>query len=150
MPSGVLDLKVRRVNMEDLTSIVEIERTSFDEPYPPEYLEMLMGFRQGTFVVAERAGAVIGYAVASIRGVGGHILSIAVSPEERRKGVGRRLMEEIVKELRLRGVSAITLETKRGNPALYLYKSLGFKSVGIIPRYYRDGTDAISMELELD
>jgi ribosomal-protein-alanine N-acetyltransferase len=145
-----LDLKVRHAKIEDLPGIVEIERTSFDEPYPPEYLEMLMEFRQGIFLVAERSGAVIGYAAASIRGRGGHILSIAVSPKERRKGVGRRLMGEVVEELKLRGASAIALESKRGNPAVNLYRSMGFKSVGIIRRYYRDGSDAISMELELD
>lgn len=150
MPSGVLGLKVRHAKIEDLPSIVEIERTSFDEPYTPEYLGMLVQFRQGTFAVAERDGAVIGYVVASIRGTRGHILSIAVSPKERRKGVGRILMGEIVEELKMRGIPAITLESKRGNPAVSFYLRLGFRQVGIIPRYYHDGSDAISMELVLD
>jgi len=150
LASDVFGLEVRHAELADLPSIVEIERTSFDEPYTPEYLEMLMRFGQGTFIVAARDGTVIGYAVASIRGRRGHILSIAVSPKERRKGVGRSLMKDIIEELKIRGVSKITLESKRGNPAVSFYMSLGFRQVGIMPRYYHDSSDAISMELKLD
>ncbi|MGQ9515507.1 MAG: ribosomal protein S18-alanine N-acetyltransferase [Thermoproteota archaeon] len=142
--------KIRDAKVEDLSNIYEIERASFDNPYTPEYIEMLLRFKQGIFLVAEIDGTLIGYVVATVRGRSGHIISIAVIPEQRRRGIGRRLMEEVVEELRRRGASVIRLEVKKGNPAVDFYLSCGFKRFGIIPSYYGDGSDAISMELTLN
>jgi len=141
---------VRKAELADLPDIVEIERASFDDPYPPEYLQMLMRFNQGIFIVAERDGVAIGYAAASMRGREGHVLSIAVNPKERRRGVGRGLMGRVAEELKARGASRIVLESKKGNPAIDFYLTLGFRQVGTIPGYYDDGSEAISMELDLD
>jgi len=141
---------VRKAELADLPDIVEIERASFDDPYPPEYLQMLMRFNQGIFIVAERDGVAIGYAAASMRGMEGHVLSIAVNPKERRRGVGRGLMGRVAEELKARGASRIVLESKKGNPAIDFYLTLGFRQVGTIPGYYDDGSEAISMELDLD
>jgi len=146
----VSGVKVRKAELADIHSIVEIERASFDDPYPPEYLEMLMLFNQGVFIIAERDGIAIGYAVASMRGKAGHVLSIAVNPKERRRGVGRSLMGRMVEELKAREASRIVLESKRGNPAIDFYLSLGFRQVGTMPGYYDDGSEAIAMELDLD
>jgi len=143
------EVNVRKAELADLPRIVEIERASFDDPYPPEYLEMLMRFNQGIFMVAERDGVAIGYAAASMRGREGHVLSIAVNPKERGRGVGRGLMERIVEELKAREASRIVLESKRGNPAIDFYLRLGFRQVGTMPGYYDDGSEAISMELDL-
>jgi len=143
------EVNVRRAELADLPRIVEIERASFDDPYPPEYLEMLMHFNQGIFMVAERDGVPIGYVAASMRGKTGHVLSIAVYPEERGRGVGRGLMGRMVEELKAREASSIVLESKKGNPAIDFYLRFGFRQVGTMPGYYDDGSEAISMELDL-
>ena len=111
---------------------------------------MLVRFSQGIFIIAERGGTAIGYAAASTRGETGHILSIAVKPKERRRGVGRGLMERIIAELRAREASKVVLESKKGNLAIEFYLRLGFREVGTMPGYYDDGTEAILMELDLD
>jgi len=144
------EVKVRKAELGDLPRIVEIEWTIFDDPYPPEYLEMLMRFNQGIFMVAERNGVAIGYVAASMRGRTGHVLSIAVNPKERRKGVGRGLMGRMAEELKARDASRIVLESKKGNPAIDFYLRLGFRQVGTLPGYYDDGSEAVSMELDLD
>jgi ribosomal-protein-alanine N-acetyltransferase len=145
----VRTLNVRRARPEDLEGVIKVERASFDEPYTPSYLEMLMRFGQGTFLVTEAGGDVVGYAVATSRGRIGHVISIAVTQGERRKGVGRCLIEGMMRELREGGASKVILEVKRGNPAINFYTHLGFRRAGILPRYYEDGSDAISMELSL-
>jgi len=144
------EVKFRNAELADLPHIIEIERASFDDPYPPEYLDMLMRFSQGIFIIAERGGIAIGYAAASTRGETGHILSIAVKPKERRRGVGWGLMERMMGELRRREASKVVLESKKGNPAIEFYLSLGFRQVGTMPGYYDDGTEAVLMELDLD
>lgn len=67
----------------------------------------------------------------------GHITNVAVSPDYQGQGLGRRLMQELTARVKALGVDAMTLEVRPSNiPALRLYDSLGFKSVGRRPKYY--------------
>jgi len=142
VPAGV---RVRRAGPGDLEAVWLVERLSFDHPHPPGYLELLIRFRQGVFLVAELDGVVAGYVAAVLREGGGHILSVAVHPEQRRRGIGGLLMRSILGELRAMGVREVVLEVKRGSAAVRFYEKLGFKAVGVISRYYEDGADAVVM-----
>ena len=144
-------VRIRRVREEDFPQIVDIEKSSFPNPYPVGYLRFLSKGRRSTFLVAENDYGVIGFVIADVRGRGeGHIVSIAVREQERRKGIARLLMQEATSELRERGAKFVKLEVRSTNlPAIGLYRSLGFKEVGVIYGYYRDGEDAISMVVDM-
>lgn len=72
-----------------------------------------------------------------------HLMSIAVSPAWRGQGLARRLLGENLAFCKARGLHWMTLEVKWDNqPALALYKSYGFTTVGKRKKYYRDGQDA--------
>lgn len=77
----------------------------------------------------------------------GHVISIAVLAEYRRKGVGSALMNEAINVLKSKyDVDAIYLEVRVSNaPAISLYEKFGFEKVRIIKGYYRDGEDAYVM-----
>lgn len=77
----------------------------------------------------------------------GHIISIAVIPEARRKGIGTSLMVNAMKALKeYYKVDEYYLEVRVSNyPAINLYKKLGFKPVRILKGYYVDGEDAYLM-----
>jgi ribosomal-protein-alanine N-acetyltransferase len=82
-----------------------------------------------------------------------HIGSIAVHPDYRRRGIGRRILLQALIEAGKKGATMATLEVRRSNlPAQAMYRQLGFSGVGVRPRYYRDnGEDALLMTLqELD
>jgi len=80
-----------------------------------------------------------------------HIVSIAVLPEHRRKGLGHALMVEAMKEGRAEGAQEAFLEVRVSNtPAINLYKKLNYKIVSRISRYYADGEDAYLMAIPLD
>lgn len=82
------------------------------------------------------------------------LLLIAVRPEARGRGLGRRLLQTYISAARRRGVRRIFLEMRANNPAHRLYSRCGFVPVGTRPRYYRavDGQaiDAITFALALD
>lgn len=79
------------------------------------------------------------------------LLLFAVSPEYRRRGIGRKMLEVLLSDARDRGAMRIFLEMRRGNPAESLYRSFGFTPVGERPNYYRfasgERADAITFAI---
>lgn len=65
------------------------------------------------------------------------LLLIAVIPGARRRGLGAILIASLFDAARTRGITRIYLEMRRGNPALHLYRKLGFEPIGERPNYYR-------------
>lgn len=81
------------------------------------------------------------------------LLLIAVSPDHRRKGLGKILIEELAKAARSRGAERIFLEMRSNNPAERLYRLVGFEPIGKRKNYYlkSDGErlDAITFGLTI-
>ena len=93
-----------------LDVIYEIELLSFKDPYPHAFLQTLQSLNPETFFVAEHAGTPVGYIIATEDRGHGHILAIAVHQSEKRKGIGKRLILELLQTLRSLGVITVRLE----------------------------------------
>jgi ribosomal-protein-alanine N-acetyltransferase len=80
-----------------------------------------------------------------------HILNFAVHPQKRNMGLGKILLENIIKTRTAGGVENIWLEVRPSNiPALSIYKKFGFIEAGLRKAYYSDSReDAIIMTLDL-
>ena len=79
-----------------------------------------------------------------------HITFIAVYPMHQRKGLGKFLLSEIIKRSISLQTNQIYLEVKNNNePAKALYKSMGFKPIGIRSNFYKDGSDALTLTKEI-
>ena len=73
-----------------------------------------------------------------------HITLLAIAPPYRSQGLGRRLLLHLLASARQRGLARATLEVRATNqPALMLYRSLGFRTAGRRRHYYSDGEDAL-------
>lgn len=81
------------------------------------------------------------------------LLLIAVHPQHRRMGLGRRLIEMLIHRARARQVTHIFLQMRVNNPAVHLYEAAGFTSIGMRKEYYRtaDGSriDAITYAISV-
>ncbi len=77
------------------------------------------------------------------------LINIAVHPGHRGAGVGRRLMQFLLQEARLREAEKVSLEVRPSNrAALGLYARLGFEVLYRRPRYYEpEGEDALVMTM---
>lgn len=70
------------------------------------------------------------------------VRKLLVHPEFRRRGIARALMTELERHARGLDRSLLTLDTRTGDRAEPLYSSLGYETVGVIPRFCRDPFDA--------
>jgi [ribosomal protein S18]-alanine N-acetyltransferase len=137
-------IEVRSVRPEDLTAISTIEEASFKDPYPAYFLAQLADVAADTFLVGLVQGGIVGYAVVDEWTEQQHLVSIAVLPNHRRKGVGQALFNGLVERLR---EGKLGLELRRSNKeALNFYLKNGFSRTGVAHSYYADGEDAIQME----
>jgi ribosomal-protein-alanine N-acetyltransferase len=90
------------------------------------------------FLVAPDSDRVAGYVVAHYARDEGEILNLGVAPERQRQGIGRALIEEMLRALERLGVTTVYLEVRESNAvARRLYEALGFAEVGRRARYYR-------------
>jgi len=146
-------LAFRRMREGDLPRVMEIERAAFSHPWSEELVRRELGHEFSTVLLATggAAGGVLGFAVVWLVHDELHVLNVATAPEARRRGVGRALMEEVHALGRARACRLATLEVRRSNAAaIALYQGLGYRQVGMRPRYYsEEDEDALLMSLDL-
>jgi len=145
MPS---ECTVRRMTLADLDAVAAIEAATFPTPWSREaFQQELERNVAARYLVAEKDGAVIGYAGAWIILDESHITNIAVDEAQRGFGYGRQLTAGLMQYLANLGAAYATLEVRKSNlRAQNLYKSLGFIQLGVRKRYYEDNQeDAILM-----
>lgn len=133
---------------DDIPAVLEIERGSFSTPWPSEaFTQELSHNRMARYLVARQGTAVVGYAGVWLMVDEAHITTIAVHPDARRQGVGRRLMHALLLVAAEMGAARMTLEVRVSNEAAQsLYRGHGFEIAGRRERYYTDdGEDAYIM-----
>lgn len=152
---------LRKFKPDDLQSVMQINRLCLPENYTDYFFIDLYQRFPETFLVAEENGKIIGYIMCRIEvglsnlGLGGlirkgHVVSIAVLPEGRRKGVAQALMTAAMEGMRYYKAKQCYLEVRVTNVAgISLYKKLGFEVSRILEGYYSDGENAYLMTKKL-
>ena len=135
-----------------LPFLAKIEKACFSAPWSETALQEELGNPIAVFLVAESAGAVLGYAGMHVAVDEGYIDNVAVSPDYRRQGVGDALISAMMKEGQKRNLSRLTLEVRVSNaPARALYEKHGFILDGIRPGFYtapKEDAAILSLYLE--
>ncbi len=141
---------IRPMTMDDLDTIVALEKRIFSDPWAKSSFEaeLLINKKYSFPLVMELEGKIVAYAVVWHFFEELHIANIAVHPEYRRMGLGRKLMEYILEKFG--NAEFAFLEVRKSNEAaVQLYRSLGFKVLNIRKGYYQDGEDAFVMVKDL-
>ena len=151
---------IRRCDPSDIIPVMEINLKTLPEHYSDYFYESLLAELPEAFIVAEVERKLIGYIMCKIeygfsnfKKLGfvkkGHVVSVAVLPEYRQKGIGRALVEESVAGVKLKKSDELYLEVRcSNNEAIRLYEKLGFTIKQRLKAYYRDGEDAYLMAIE--
>ena len=144
-------IKFRAMTQLDLVPIFAIEKASYGvEAWSMAQLKEESAGKDRFYVVAEKAGEVVGYAgIVNLSGVA-DVLTVTVQADHRRMGIARELLRRLIDWTRTQKCEAIMLEVKVGNEeAMPLYRSFGFVEISRRKDYYGPGKSAIVMSKEL-
>ncbi|QPC43967.1 GNAT family N-acetyltransferase [Kaustia mangrovi] len=137
----------------DAHALLAIESEAFaTDRLSPRSIRRLIASPSAAVIVAETAGALVGYALVLFRrgSAVARLYSLAVADTARDQGLGARLVQAAQEAARARNAKMLRLEVRADNGrALALYGGLGFREIGRIPDYYEDGADAIRLESAL-
>jgi len=141
-------MRLRPATAQDATLLAEMHETAFEAPWGEAEIEALLTGPGGFATIAEDEGPE-GFILCRAIGGEAEILTLAVRPEKRGRGLGRTLIEAAVGLARETGAEAMFLEVAEDNaPAMALYQTSGFRLAGRRAGYYRRGeeaTDALVM-----
>jgi ribosomal-protein-alanine N-acetyltransferase len=156
--TGTTDtISLREMRWWDLEAVLALERELFPEDaWSAGMFWSELAYARGPrrtrrYVVAERSGHLVGYAGLAATGardhVTGDVQTIAVAPAEQGRGLGARLLAELLDAATDFGCREVFLEVRTDNErAQRLYKGFGFEPVGIRRGYYQPGNhDALTM-----
>ena len=139
------EINITVATLDDVPSIATIEKSSFSTPWSQNAIFESMD--AGTyFCVAKLNDMIVGYMGLSAVVGEGYVTNVAVLPEYRRLGIGKKILEYVIDNFK-NELEFISLEVRVSNtPAISLYEKFGFEKVGLRKRFYSNPCeDAIIM-----
>lgn len=128
---------IRAMTEADVPSVGEVERAAYQFPWSDGIFRdcVRVGYECRVVTLDH---AIIAYSVMSVGAGESHILNLCVAEEFRGRGIGRRLLNDMIDRAAIAGMDAAFLEVRPTNTtAIRLYRSLGFEQVGMRRGYYQ-------------
>ena len=137
-------MKFRRWKYTDISEIAEFQiKEGFLDRW--NYNMLAESFLSERFygVLAEEKGEIVGVAAIGFNLDEADLELVLVAKHLRRQGVGKALMDELMKECAARELKKLFLEVRESNcPAISLYEKYGFEKISQRKKYYKDGENA--------
>jgi len=147
-PESPVQVSVVAMRRRHLRGVLHIEQQAYPRPWSMSLFLSELALRSSRAYFVARVGReVVGYAGLMMVLDDGHITTVAVDPQWRRRGVAKRLVIAVCREAIERGAEALTLEVRLSHHgAQDLYRRFGFRPVGVRKGYYQEtGEDALVM-----
>jgi ribosomal-protein-alanine N-acetyltransferase len=140
------------MNATHVTQVAQLEKMCFADPWSEKSISSELDNILALWYVALEDDRVVGYVGSQTCGSETDMMNIAVHPAFRRRGIAEALVDCLIRELKNRGSTSLTLEVRASNEgAQALYEKLNFVQVGRRPNYYRNPReDALILRKEWD
>jgi ribosomal-protein-alanine N-acetyltransferase len=153
---GGININIRQMRHADLEQVHHIDSLSFTLPWPKKSFAFELDHNPcsrswiAETVPSSIESQVIGAIVLWLVADEGHIGTIAVHPDFRRRGIASMLLTHTLESIQREGANSVYLEVRRNNiGAQVLYKKFGFHLTDIRAGYYaNDGEDALVLRLD--
>jgi ribosomal-protein-alanine N-acetyltransferase len=142
--------RIRPTTPADLPALTLLEQEAFSDPWSSEMIaEAITAPGAVALAVEADDGALVGSVLGRVVADEAEILTIAVAPTARRRGLGRQMLDAALADLGAAGATSVWLEVRSSNHAARaMYRAAGFVAAGVRPRYYRRPTeDALILRL---
>lgn len=147
------DPVLRSARPEDLPRLWTLDRLCFEPgiAYSRREIRRFLDLPGAQGVLAEAAGELAGFSLGyPDAGDVARVVTLDVHPEFRRRGLGRRLLHDLLTHLAAAGATRGLLEVDvRNSGAIEFYRREGFRQTGRLPSYYGRGLDALEMTKSL-
>ena len=135
------ELQIESGGSRDLDSVIEIMNAAFDERFGEAWTRSqcagILPMPGVRLVVARFGdGRAAGFALYRTISDEAELLLLAVTPEFRRRGIGKMLLDQFLDQARDSGAGRVHLEVREGNPAVIMYRLAGFGVAGRRHKYY--------------
>ena len=139
---------LRGAGSGDVDALYHFEVLCFHERrFRREHVDWILRNERALTLVVDGPTGLRGAIMMLFEGHVCRILSVAVAPDERRRGLGSRLMKAAEDLSQERGCSSVRLEVSTHNlAAIEFYRGLGYRTDGVLYGYYTWGEDAYSMQ----
>ena len=146
-----MTISFRPASSDDISAILEIENKTNQMPWTEA--QFISSMEVGHFsVILHEKNNIQGFAIYSPIVPESHLLNIAIDPAHQGKGLGDKLLQQVIFQNKTMGVQVISLEVRVSNlPAIKLYEKRGFLKDAIRPDYYSGPPkeDALLMSLKI-
>ena len=130
---------IAKMNEAHVAEVAVLEALCFSDPWSEKSVASELTNPLSLWLVALEGENVIGYVGSQTVMGWTDMMNVAVHPDHRRRGVGKALIEELIRQLQAQGSENLTLEVRASNEnARALYALLGFAEVGRRKNYYRN------------
>lgn len=142
-----MNLEISEMLPEDAAAVAALEREIFAMPWSENGFLSSLQSPDTLYLTVREGGRIVGYCGLLQSFDEADITNVAVSPQIRGRGVGYRMLKELMERGQKRGIRRFTLEVRMSNdPAIQLYRKLGFESVGVRKNFYeKPREDAVIM-----
>ncbi|MGQ9640556.1 MAG: ribosomal protein S18-alanine N-acetyltransferase [Candidatus Bathycorpusculaceae bacterium] len=137
-----MELTIEDALIPYLDRLYEIEMECFTkEAFTKQQIANLLTDYNSIGLVAKVSSQIVGFIIGRIyaeeKSLIGHILTLDISPSHRQKGIAQRLLFEMEKIFKEKGVKECRLEVREDNiAAINLYQKLGYEKAGKLRGYY--------------
>jgi ribosomal-protein-alanine acetyltransferase len=155
VPSSGIRYDVRPLTISQLDECWHLDQRCFvdGEAYSRETFEYLLTAPESvSYRAVTPGGVMVGFVIGLVEpDHTGHVTTVGVSPEHRRRHIGKRLMLQVEEGFRRRNVRLVRLEVRSLNTAAQkVYENLGYTVTQRLPKYYSNGGDGLLMLKSLD
>jgi ribosomal protein S18 acetylase RimI-like enzyme len=141
---------VRPLSVSQLDECWRLDQRCFvdGEAYSRDTFEYLLTAPEAVaYRIVTTGGIMVGFVIGLVEpDHTGHVTTVGVAPDHRRRNLAKRLMLRVEEGFRRRDVRLVRLEVRSANvPAQQLYLSLGYTVTQRLPKYYSNGGDGLLM-----
>lgn len=144
------DIKIEKMDLKHYERIKDVLQEDFDDFWTPELLKEEIENENSKYIVAIIGDEIVGFAGIKYNFEIVEIMNLVTKKNQRRKGIGGFLLNNLIEISKEFNVKKIELEVNEKNfSAIKIYRKKGFKDVGIRKKYYNGIFDAILMDYNL-